>query len=156
LCDLRGINRKLVEGRGPAAYVTVAALGTEEWPLVECLDGLAAFLFEGDGDKHFDTGRRPVIVPGERENEPFVLDDLATAAAEPVLAMRWRGDHRAVGAADAEVDLYLGAGEICRPHPAPHVFRPRPELKEQRGRRVEGARDEELVVGQFGTHLRLS
>jgi hypothetical protein len=46
------------------------------------------------------------LFPGERENEPLVLDDLAIDAAEPVL-----------------VDLYLGTGEIRRAHPALHVFR---------------------------------
>src|SRR6516164_251296 len=156
LCDLRGISRELVEGRGPAAHVAVAALGTEEGPLVEGLDRLAALLFEGDGDKRLNAGRRTVIVPCERENEPFVLDDLAIDAAEPVLAMCRRRDHRAVGTAYAEVDLYLGAGEIRRTHPPLHMFRVGPERKEQRGRCVEGARDAEFVVGQCVTHLRFS
>src|SRR5215831_19926596 len=99
-CDLRGISRKLVEGRGPAADMAVAALGTEEGPLVEGLDRLAALLFQGDRDERLDARGRAVI-PSERENEPFVLDDLAIDAAEPVLAMRRRRDHRAVGTADA-------------------------------------------------------
>lgn len=123
---------------------------------MEGLDRLAAFLFEGDGHKHLDARGWTVIVPSKRENEPFVLDDLAIDAAEPVLAMRGRRDHRAVGAADAEVDLYLGTGEIRRAHPALHMFRLGPQRKEQRSRCVEGARDEEFVVGQSGVHLRFS
>ena len=56
--------------------MAVAALGIEEGPLVEGLDRLAALLFEGDRDKRLDARGRAVIVPGEGENEPFVLDDL--------------------------------------------------------------------------------
>src|SRR5262247_3299149 len=103
--------------------MAVAALDIEEGPLVEGLDCLAALLFEGDRDKRLDARGRAVIVPGEGENEPLVLDDLAIDAAEPVLAMRRRRDHRAVGAAAAEIDVYLGAGEIRRAHPALQVFR---------------------------------
>jgi hypothetical protein len=55
LCDLRGISRKLVEGRGPAVHVAVAALGIEEGPLVEGRDRLAVLLFEGDRDKRLDA-----------------------------------------------------------------------------------------------------
>src|SRR6516165_11871362 len=123
--------------------MAVAALDIEEWPLMEGLDRLAALFFEGDRDERLDARGRAVIVPGKRENEPFVRDDFAIDAAEPVLAMRRRRDHRAVGAADAEVDLNLGAGKIRRAHPALHVFRLGPERKEQRGRCVEGARHEE-------------
>src|SRR5215831_18622800 len=133
--------------------MAVAALDTEEGPLV---DRLAALLFERERDERLDARGWAVIVPGERENEPLVLDDLAIDAAEPVLAMRWRCDHRAVAAADAEVDRYLGASEIRRAHPALQVFRLGPERKEQRGRCVEGARDEEFVVRQSGTHLPFS
>src|SRR5262245_6474634 len=135
--------------------MAVAALGTEEGPLVEGLDRLAALLFQGNRDKRLDARGR-AVVPSERKNEPFVLDDLAIDAAEPVLAMRRRRDHRAVGTADAEVDLDLRAREIRRAHPALHMLRLGPELKDQRGRCVEGARDEEFVVGQSGTHLRFS
>jgi hypothetical protein len=60
LCDLRGISRKLVEGRGPAAHVAVAALDIEEGPLVEGLDRLAALLFEGDGDERLNACGRPL------------------------------------------------------------------------------------------------
>jgi hypothetical protein len=44
LCDPRGISRKLVEGRSPAADMAVAALDIEEGPLMEGLDRLAALL----------------------------------------------------------------------------------------------------------------
>src|SRR5439155_16761044 len=117
------------EGRRPASHVAVAALGIEEGPLVEGLDRLAALLFEGNRDKCLDARGRAVIVPGERENEPLVLDNLAIDAPEPVLAVGRRRDHCAVGTADAEVDLCLGAGEIRRAHPALHVFRLGPERK---------------------------
>src|SRR5262249_17922571 len=127
----------------------------EEGPLVEGLHRLAALLFEGDRDKRLDARGR-AVVPSERENEPLVLDNLAIDAAEPVLAVRRRYDRRAVGAAVAEVDLYLGAGEIRRAHPALQVFRLGTERKQQRGRWLEGARDEEFVVRQSGTHLPFS
>src|SRR5258708_22111366 len=103
--------------------MAVAALDIEEGPLMEGLDRLAALLFEGDRDERLDARGRAVIVPGERENEPLVRDDLALDAAEPVLATRRRRDHRAVGTAGAEVGRYLGAGEIRPAHP------PRPILR---------------------------
>src|ERR1700756_5412912 len=136
--------------------MAVATLGMEEGLLREVLALLAALLFECDRDERLDARGRAVIVPGEGENEPFVRDDFAIDAAEPVLATRRRRDHRAVSTTDAEVDLHLGAGEIRRAHPALHMFRLGPERKDQCGRCVEGARDEEFVVGQSGTHLRFS
>jgi hypothetical protein len=41
------------------------------------LDGLAVLLFESDRDKRLGARRRPVIVPGEGEDDPPVRDDLA-------------------------------------------------------------------------------
>ena len=81
LCDLRGISRKLVESRGPAADMAVAALDIEEGPLMEGLDRLAALLFEGDRDELLDARGRAVVVPGKRENEPFVRDESPAACS---------------------------------------------------------------------------
>src|SRR5437588_1712862 len=102
--------------------MAVAPLDIEEGRLVECLNGLSVTLLKGDGDKRFDSCGWPFIVPGEGEDKAFVPYDLAIDTAEPILAMLGRLDHPAIGAADAEVDHRLGAGEILRAHPALHVL----------------------------------
>src|SRR5258707_15835332 len=113
--------------------MAVAALDIEEGPLMEGLDRLAALLFEGDRDERLDARGRAVIVPGEGENQPLALDDLALDAAERVLATRRRREHRAVRTAAAEGDLDIGAGEMRRGQPALHILRLRPERRAQRG-----------------------
>src|SRR5262245_54773739 len=136
--------------------MAVATLHIEEGSLMKGLDGLAGLLFEGDRDKRLDARRRSVIVPGEGEDESLVPDDLAIDAAEPVFALLCGLDHRTVGAADAEIDFRFGASEVRGPHPALHVFWLGPERKQHRSGRVEGARDEEFVLGESRTHLRFS
>src|SRR5262245_65865411 len=97
----------------------VAPLDVAEGRLVERLDALSVARFEGDRHHRFDSCGRP-FVPGEGEDEALVRHDLAIDSAEPVLAMPGRPDHRAISAADTEIDRRLGAGEILRAHPALH------------------------------------
>src|SRR5207247_9402192 len=111
---------------------------------------------EGDRHQRLSAGGWSLVVPGEGEDDLPVGDDLAIDPAEPVLAMLRGLDHAAVGAARAEIDLGRRAGEARRPHPALHMLGPRPQLEEQRGRRIEGAGDEQLVVGNVGDHWRFA
>src|SRR5262249_32814126 len=129
LYHFRGIGRELLEGLRPAADMAVAALDIEEWSLVEGLDGLATLLFEGDCHDRLDARRWSVIVPGEREDEPLVRDDLAIDTPEPVFPALGGFYHDAVGAADTEIDLCVRAGEIRGAHPALDVLGLRPQSK---------------------------
>src|SRR6516165_5812960 len=107
--------------------MAVAALDIEERSLVEGLDGLAALLFEGDRHDRLDARRWSVIVPGEREGEPLVRDDLAIDAPEPIFPVLEGLDHHAVATADTEIDLCVRAGEIRGAHPALDVLGLRPQ-----------------------------
>src|ERR1700738_5123408 len=151
LCDCDGVNELCVESLSPATHMAVAAHDIGERSLVEGLDGLAVAFFERDRHERF-ASRGWAAVPCKTEYEPPVLFDLAIYAAKPVFAVLCGLDHRSVGTPDAEIDLCFGAAEIRGPHPLLHVFRIGPQSKEQRGGRVERARNEEFVVAQSSAH----
>src|SRR4051812_41274901 len=102
--------------------MTVATFDIAEEPLVEGLHRLTVAFLEGDRHQHFHARRWAVIVPSEGEDEPFVLDDLAIDAAEPVFAVLSGLNHRTVSSADAEIDLRFRTGEARGPHPALHML----------------------------------
>src|SRR5215475_8170670 len=145
-CYLLGICSLLVERLAPPADMAVATLDGAERCLMECLDGLAVALFEGDRHHHLEPCRRSFVLPVKGEYEALVLDDLSVDAAEPVLAVLGGLDHPPIPAADVQIDRHFRAGETLRAHPALHVLRTRPQRKHDRCRCVEGADNQQLVV----------
>ena len=81
-----------------------------------------------------------------RRDEPLVRHDLAVLAVEADLAEPVGDHHVAPRPADAEVDLADRHLAAVRVPPPPHELRRRPRLPHEVLRRVELARDQDLLV----------
>ena len=110
---------------------------------------------ERNGDEAFDVFGR-AVVPLPREDEARWRFDFAILAGEAAEAVLLVADHAAIAAADAEIDLGVWAVKTFRPHPILEVNRIAPQHEQQRGGRIEVARDEQFVVCERSAHLRVS